>query len=98
MTFDWRALPPPTFRDYLRVMKEKAMPKIRAGSTVIHQPSGEEWFVLGAVHERDELYPAGWPQARARVSDCTLVEDGDGLSEEESAARARMYPGKRWDD
>lgn len=44
----------------------------RCGDCVLHRPSGEEWLV--AFCEGDELAWAGWPDGRARASDCDLVK------------------------
>lgn len=46
---------------------------MRTGDTVYHRPSGETWLVAAVWPERDELAWCGWPDGRARMSDCDLV-------------------------
>lgn len=45
----------------------------RAGDTVHHQPSGEDW-VLACDEYQEGVMPAGWPESRAKASDCKLIE------------------------
>lgn len=45
----------------------------RCGDSVLHRPSGEEWVVAYADATQDVVAWAGWPNGRARLSDCTLV-------------------------
>ena len=45
----------------------------RCGDTVRHRPSGEEWLVAYADPAHDALAWAGWPDGRARLSDCEIV-------------------------
>lgn len=44
----------------------------RAGDTVHHGPTGEDWTV--AYVDGDRLAWVGWPPGDAMVSDCTMVE------------------------
>jgi len=44
----------------------------RCGDVVFHRPSGQTWEVAWA--HGDELAWFGWPDGRARLSDCDLVE------------------------
>jgi hypothetical protein len=48
------------------------MEKIEIADIVKHAPSGEEWLVarVDDVH----LWPCGWPESRAYLSDCVLIE------------------------
>ena len=45
---------------------------IDTGDTVFHTPSGETWLV--ALVEGEYLSWCGWPEGRAKLSDCVLVE------------------------
>jgi hypothetical protein len=45
---------------------------IEIADTVRHGPSGEEWLV--ARVDGEHLWPCGWPESRARLADCTLIE------------------------
>lgn len=46
----------------------------RCGDHVIHVPSGERWVVAFADPAKDEIAWAGWPDGRAKLSDCTVVK------------------------
>lgn len=70
---------------------------IEAGDIVFHEPSGEEWVVLGVREAKDELIWMGWPPGYAKLSDCKLVEKGNGLTESERRERQMGY-GSGWDD
>jgi len=48
---------------------------VKAGDTVLHRPTGETWVLLRV--KDGYVYPAGWPQSRAREKDCELVEACD---------------------
>lgn len=52
-------------------MPEAQVP--RCGDAVLHHPTGETWLVAFADAEHDEIAWTGWPNGRARLSDCTLV-------------------------
>jgi hypothetical protein len=47
--------------------------KIEIADVVKHIPSGERWIVARV----DDVYvwPCGWPETRAYLSDCVLVEN-----------------------
>ncbi len=45
---------------------------VDTGDVVLHRPSGEKWVV--AFVEDDHLYWCGWPEGRARLDDCELLE------------------------
>jgi hypothetical protein len=57
---------------------------MRAGDTVLHKPTGEEWLV--AYVEGDDLAWCGWPDGLARTGDCELVR---ACSDEEHVRRLR---------
>ncbi len=44
---------------------------VRCGDVVKHRPTGEEWVV--AWSDGEYLAWAGWPDGRARLSDCDIV-------------------------
>lgn len=48
---------------------------IKAGCVVFHDPTQEEWFVLGVSPEGDRLCIAGYPPTIANTSDCKLVKE-----------------------
>jgi hypothetical protein len=52
----------------------ESAPAPRCGDTVLHRPSGEEWVVAYADAEQDVLAWAGWPDGRARLSDCEIIQ------------------------
>jgi len=72
------------------------MREIHAGDYAHHEPSGEEWVVLGVDAKGDRLCAMGWPNSIARLSDCRLTERGHGLTDDEVAARQQVYGGG-WD-
>lgn len=45
----------------------------RCGDHVFHRPSAETWTVAYADPQTGYLSWAGWPEGRARMSDCRLV-------------------------
>lgn len=47
---------------------------IDAGDVVKHLPSGEEWVVACLSYDGKSLYACGWPETKADVSDCLLME------------------------
>lgn len=70
--------------------------RIQAGDTVYHTPCDEKWGVLGVNYARGELCVGGWPPTIAKIKDCTLIEKGNGITEEELAHRNRRF-GSGWD-
>lgn len=44
----------------------------RCGDTVRHRPTGETWLV--AFAHRNEIAWCGWPDGRAHLSDCEVIE------------------------
>lgn len=70
--------------------------RIKAGSTVKYRPTGEEWFILGVNRERDRVCVAGWPPSEAMLSDCELIEEGNGITKKEREYRDREF-GPNWD-
>jgi len=54
----------------------------RAGDTVHHSPSGEDWL-LAVDEERGRVQPAGWPCSMAEAADCHLIK---AASDEERLA------------
>jgi hypothetical protein len=45
----------------------------RAGDTIRHLPSGEEWL-LACDEEDGRVVCCGWPETQANAKDCILVE------------------------
>jgi hypothetical protein len=70
---------------------------IKAGDTIDHGPTGERWFILGVNEGRNEVCVAGWPPSKGNLSDCKLVEEGNGITEEELRYREKQF-GHNWDE
>lgn len=47
--------------------------RFRAGDTVHHFPTGENW-ILAVDQFGDEVSPCGWPETIAKATDCTILE------------------------
>lgn len=45
---------------------------MRAGDTVKHLPSGEQW-TLACDEDRGRVMPCGWPESEAQASDYVLL-------------------------
>lgn len=57
--------------------------RIHAGDTVLHRPSGENWFVCGVNYEQGCLIPCGYPfPSIGNIADCKLLERGKGQTKE----------------
>ncbi len=48
-------------------------PTFRAGDTVHHIPSGENW-TLAVDEENGRVQPCGWPESMAEAKDCALID------------------------
>lgn len=46
---------------------------MRTGDKVHHIPSNETWIVAAVWSETGDMAWCGWPDGRARISDCTVV-------------------------
>lgn len=70
---------------------------IQAGSTVYHRPSGEEWFVLGVNATIGRICVTGTNSEPIvlKISDCTLVTAGKGLTAWERKSREALF-GPEW--
>ncbi len=71
--------------------------QIHAGDTVHHKPTGERWYVLGVNHKTGKLCVGGWPYTVANISDCSLEEHRNGITDLERISRTRMF-GTGWDE
>lgn len=69
---------------------------VKAGSTIKHIPTGEEWFLLGVNKKKNKVCVAGYPPTIADLSDCIEVEDGIGLNKQELEYRNKQF-GTNWD-
>jgi len=69
---------------------------IEAGDSVLHRPTGETWHLLGVNKTKNKVCTAGWPPSIALLSDCELVEKGNGITEKERAYRNKNF-GADWD-
>lgn len=47
---------------------------MRTGDKVFHRPSGETWIVAAVWPDQDDMAWCGWPDGRARMSDCVVVD------------------------
>ena len=47
---------------------------IRTGDHVYHAPTGERWTVAYADYATGYLSWCGWPEGRARIEDCQVVQ------------------------
>ncbi len=47
-------------------------PTFRAGDTVHHIPSKEDW-TLATDEENGRVQPCGWPECMAEAKDCALI-------------------------
>ena len=45
----------------------------RCGDHVHHQPTDETWVVAYADEATGDMAWSGWPEGRARISDCRVV-------------------------
>lgn len=43
--------------------------------TAHHNPTGEDWVILGVNQVKDEVCVAGWPATIAKLSDCTNLQE-----------------------
>lgn len=66
----FKTRPGPTKNAGAVMISQKAS-EIDTGDAVFHAPSKETWLV-GFV-EGEYLYPCGWPETCAKLSDCTLT-------------------------
>ncbi len=69
---------------------------IKAGDTVFHKPTKEEWFVLGVNYKKNRLCVAGYPPTIVNLSDCELLKTGTGITVEELKHREKEF-GHSWD-
>ena len=68
---------------------------MRCGDVVRHIPTGEEWLVAYADHDSGYMAAAGWPQERARISDCEIVER---CSDDEHADHVKAWAARSTSD
>lgn len=50
------------------------MPRIEIADRVYHRPSGETWLVAYADYKSGDISWLGWPEGRARISECEIVD------------------------
>jgi hypothetical protein len=62
-------------------------PLFRAGDTVRHAPSEEEW-ILACDEEGGRVSPCGWPETLAEAKDCELIA---AATEEERLAMLKTW-------
>lgn len=56
-----------------RLDEHKHGPTPCCGDKVFHRPSRETWLVAYADTETNDMSWFGWPEGRARLSDCRLI-------------------------
>lgn len=64
--------------------------KIEIADHVHHKPSGENW-VVGRVDET-HVYPCGWPESRAQLSDCVLTWKANEESRADLIEKLKKLP------
>lgn len=69
---------------------------IKEGSIVTHEPTGEYWFLLGVNRKNNNVCVAGYPPTIAKLSDCTELEEGYGINDEQLEYRNKQF-GTNWD-
>lgn len=77
-------------------MEVKIEPRIQAGDSVHHGPSNETWYILGVNYTLGDLCVAGYPPTIAKIKDCTLIEKGNGITEDELKHRNSKF-GTGWE-
>lgn len=60
-----------------------------------HNPSGEDWLLLGINEAKNNVCVAGWPPTWARLSDCVNIVEAHTLTEEELQYRKEKF-GSDW--
>ena len=66
------------------------MEQIEIADHVHHGQSGEDWVVARVTDEH--VYPAGWPESRALLSDCTLIHKASRDSRARLIADLKRLP------
>ena len=81
-----------------RKEEEKDVMEIQAGDTVVHGPTGEDWFILGVNSHDGLVCVGGWPATIGKLSDCTLITKAKRpLTAAELEHRHQAF-GSGWDD
>lgn len=57
----------------LTIPAQETKPPFRTGDIVHHRPTGEDWTVAAVWEGSGDLAWCGWPDGRARISDCDLI-------------------------
>lgn len=60
-----------------------------------HNPSNEDWVILGIRNDLSEVCVAGWPPTIAKLTDCSNFKEVGNLSEDELNHRTRNF-GEDW--
>ena len=68
MVDDYQEPPEPTEEEEAAARSRQ----FRAGDTVYHTPSGENWILAGD-EENGRVQPCGWPECMAEAKDCQLM-------------------------
>jgi len=69
---------------------------IKAGSSVIHTPTGEHWHIIGVNREKNLVCVAGYPPTVANLSDCMEIIEGQGIKKAVLEYRIDEF-GTDWD-
>lgn len=75
-------------------MSEK--PPFRTGDAVRHQPSGENWVVAYADPSTGYMSWLGYPEGRAKISDCVLIRATSDEAHHKWLAELKKAGGNRW--
>lgn len=87
------------FAEFARTLEREAAPAptlaarrpFKQGDTVIHQPSGETWYLIKDESE-GWVTPGGWPPSQGRAEDCTLAQ-ATAMAPRSDNAQAEPLPG-----
>ena len=61
-----------------------------------HDPSGEQWVIIGISHDFRKVCAAGWLPSIGELSDCSNWEIAGQLSEEEIKYRNKQFGTSNW--
>ena len=62
------------------------MTNFKPGDRVTHNPTGEEWTLIGVYGSY--VVPGGWPESHALAADCTLICGCTTTDERNACTRA----------
>lgn len=60
-----------------------------------HNPTGEDWYIIGIDEEGDRVCAAGWPASIGKLSDLSGIELNKPLTKDELVHRNKNF-GNNW--